>query len=346
MSVWAVHLRPRGAFHLGERGIGYEETAEWIHADTLFGALCAAWVVLYGEDALTADLLPPRPVPREWTPPFVLSSAFPYAGSVRFFPAPLLPPPVPDPAAWSDVAWVSDSLFRAWVRREPLDESVRLHGGAVAMARPEAEMLAQELEDRRLVTDPGSVRLWAQERVARVTLDSTSHASQLWHFGRLQFREGCGLFFLMRILRVKEERLRAALRLLGDTGIGGDRSAGHGLFEADWSAFDPPWQSPPEARGFVTLAPVWPRADQLVELLADGCRYRLVTRTGWIGSALPSPYRRKAVRMFAEGSVLGGDPHRLWGTLADVTPEATPEPIHPVYRWGVAFPVPCEVRPP
>lgn len=346
MSLWAVRLRPRGAFHLGERGIGYEETAEGIHADTLFSALCAAWAMLYGEDALLTDLLPPRPIPEEWMPPFVLSSAFPYAGSVRFFPAPLLPAPTSDPAAWSNAIWLSESLFGAWIRREPLGEGVRLHGGAVVMTRAEMEALAQELDERRIRTNPVSVRLWAQERVARVTLDSVSHASQLWHFGRLQFHQGCGLFFLVRILRVPEERLRATLRLLGDTGIGGDRSAGHGLFEAGWSAFDPPWLRLTDTRGFVTLAPVWPRADQVAELLADGCRYRLVTRTGWIGSTLPSPYRRKAVRMLAEGSVLGGDPHRLWGTLADVTPEATPEPIHPVYRWGVAFPVPCEVHVP
>jgi len=343
MSVWEVRLEPKGAFHLGERGIGYEETAEGIHADTLFGALCAAWAILYGEDALLTDLLPPRPIPEEWEPPFLLSSAFPYAGSVRFFPAPLLPPESSDPAAWANVTWVSEALFGAWIRKEPLEEGVRLHGGAVVMTREEAETLAQELDERPLRTDPGSVRLWVQDRVARVTLDSISHASQLWHFGRLQFHEGCGLFFLVRPLRIPKECFEAAMRLLGDTGIGGDRSAGYGLFEASWNPFDPSWWRSADPRGFVTLAPLWPRADQVAELLTQGCRYRLVTRTGWIGGPLPTPYRRKSVRMLAEGSVLGGDPGRIWGTLADVTPEPIPEPIHPVYRWGVAFPVPCEV---
>ncbi len=42
MTLHNVTLEPRGAFHLGERGVGYEETSEMVHADTLFGALCSA----------------------------------------------------------------------------------------------------------------------------------------------------------------------------------------------------------------------------------------------------------------------------------------------------------------
>ncbi len=346
MRAFAVYLEPRSAFHLGERGIGYEGTSEFVRADTLFGALCTAWGALYGEDAVAAELLPPRPVPETWEPPFLLSSAFPYAGTTRFYPAPLLDPPGLGPVGRAkEVRWVSESLFRAWIRQTPLEEPKLLHGGSVALTHAEARTLAGQLKDRQLETAPESVRLWARERVPRVTLDPLSQASQIWHFGRVRFREGCGLWFAVRCLRVELERVRGAVRLLGDLGLGGDRSAGHGLFSARWEPFEEAHAAGTSGWS-VTLSPVYPAPHQLATLLAPGCRYQLVLRTGWIGGAFATPYRRKAVRMVAEGSVLGGGPDRVWGWIADVTPENLPEPIHPVYRWGYAFPVPCEVRPP
>jgi hypothetical protein len=36
MAVWQVKMTPKGAFHIGERGIGYEGALEFIPADTFF----------------------------------------------------------------------------------------------------------------------------------------------------------------------------------------------------------------------------------------------------------------------------------------------------------------------
>jgi CRISPR-associated protein Csm4 len=161
-----------------------------------------------------------------------------------------------------------------------------------------------------------------------------THASELWHFGRLHFGPECGLHLWVDVRRL-DDRLWTALRLLGDVGLGGDRSAGHGLFELEFQEAQPPW-SASDTR-FVTLSPVWPTPDQAATLLADGCAYRLVTRTGWIGGVLPTPYRRKTVRLLAEGSVLTGSTSAVWGGLADVTPEGLPDLPYRVYRWGYAF---------
>jgi CRISPR-associated protein Csm4 len=333
MSVYSVRLRPRGAFHLGERGIGYEETSELVHADTLFGALCSVWGLLYGEKAVGEDLLPNGPGP--WEPPFLFASAFPRAGSVRFYPKPLLPPPHTDPAEWKEVRWISEDLFVAWLRRTPLRPAPdRVHGGTVALTEDECETLRRELPDWQ----PDGP-LWKVARVPRVTLDVATHASELWHFGRLHFGPECGLHLWVDVRRL-DDRLWTALRLLGDVGLGGDRSAGHGLFDLEFSEETPPW--PASDTRFVTLSPVYPcpphAPNQVAELLKDGCAYRLLTRTGWIGTALATPYRRKAVRLIEEGSVLTGSTHRVWGGLADVTPDQVPDLPHRVYRWGYAFP--------
>jgi CRISPR/Cas system CSM-associated protein Csm4 (group 5 of RAMP superfamily) len=36
-------LRFRAPLHIGERGIGQEETRDYVPADTLFSALCTMW---------------------------------------------------------------------------------------------------------------------------------------------------------------------------------------------------------------------------------------------------------------------------------------------------------------
>lgn len=325
VSLHSVFLCPRSAFHLGERGIGYEETSEFVHADTLFGALCSVWALVHGPEAVSRDLLSDGSA--GWEPPFLMSSAFPQAGSVRFYPKPLLPPPDTS-LRWKDVAWVSEAVFAAWVGSRPCPERREAHGGAVVLSAEEAARLQRECE----LFSEGR-ELWRTERVPRVTLDVTSNASELWHFGRLWFARGCGLHFWVDLRRLAD-RFWTALRVLGDVGLGGDRSAGHGLFDVVLREEHPPW---PDAKGrFVTLAPVHPKPEQVPTLLKDGCAYRLVTRTGWIGSSLATPYRRKAVRLLAEGSVLVGSSRRSWGQLVDTTPDVSDLP-HRVYRWGYAL---------
>ena len=87
-------LAPRTAFHFGQRGVGMEGTQVFCHADTLFSALCLTLRELEreGSAALTRLLerFPRQGQPAD-SPPFRLTSAFPYAGDVLFFPKPLVP---------------------------------------------------------------------------------------------------------------------------------------------------------------------------------------------------------------------------------------------------------------
>ncbi len=340
MQVWEARMKPKGAFHIGERGIGYEGAREFLPADTLFGALCAGWTVLFGETEMICDLLPNGQP--DWSPPFLLSSAFPFAGSVRFYPKPHLPPP-DERIRWREVKWVSEGIWTAWLQRKAIDgEKLQtLHDGAVALLVDEVERLSEELQVRSL----DDIRLWAVQRTPRVVLDAVTHASSLYHFGRLLFRDGCGLFFLVCFLREGvAEKFWTVMRFLGDHGVGGDRTAGHGAFSLPQpTEVIHDFCQPCPSQFFVTLSPFLPKRTEVPTLFADGCRYRLTVQSGWLGGALPSSFRHKVVRMVEEGSVLCGSADQLWGTMVEVTPSGAP---HAVYRWGYAFPVACEVQRP
>ena len=73
---------PQG-LHLGTRAVSLEEAGVHIPSDTLFAALVDIWSRTGGEPSAWL-----RPF-RNGEPPFLLTSAFPFAGQVRFYPVPV-----------------------------------------------------------------------------------------------------------------------------------------------------------------------------------------------------------------------------------------------------------------
>jgi CRISPR-associated protein Csm4 len=183
--------------------------------------------------------------------------------------------------------------------------------------------------------------LWRTAVVPRVTLDRISSASEIWHFGAICLAAGAGLWFGVDVTPNQEmetlRRLEASLRLLGDHGLGGERSAGHGLFTVGQAET----VSLPVVAGadhFVTLAPICPRhAAEAAALTGKTAAYDLLARRGWVTSPEAGNLRRKTVRMFSDGALLTGTGQPRPGHLVDVTPDVLT--AHRVYRYGLGFPV-------
>ena len=167
--------------------------------------------------------------------------------------------------------------------------------------------------------------VWKTDRRPRVTLDRQSSSSEIWHLGGVKFHEGCGLWFGAKFdTRETQTRVETILRVLGDTGIGGERSAGYGIFDLHSEPAE--IESEREADRFVTLSPICPRdADELNRLIQGDVGYTLEERSGWIGSTEGNGLRRQQVWMFAEGSVLAGNGRRV-GRLVDLKPDRVSTP--------------------
>ena len=313
------YLNFRSPLHLGRRGVGLEETEISIPADTLFSAICQMWRTFYGEESLT-DFL----AQYEMDEPFLLTSASPFADDIRFFPKPLIDLKIDadaDLKKLKKIRFVSEKRFRQIVNGESIafdsdhlinDGQLWIHGD-----------------------DKCPRTVWQTDKRPRVTLDRQSSASEIWHLKAVKFEKGCGLWFDAKFEAEEiQARIETILRVLGDTGIGGERSAGYGTFDTYSEPAAP--ESESEIDRFVTLSPICPRnADELDRLIQGDVGYTLEERSGWIGSSEGSGLRRQQVWMFAEGSVLAGNGARV-GRLIDLKPEACP---HSVWRYAYAWPI-------
>lgn len=341
-----ITLAPRGSFHIGEPvGIERQRVLGHIPSDTLFAALATAWAER-GEIEAKLALF------RNGSPPFLLTSAFPCLHDqalrpvLRFFPRPMVQIQAAQEAKdragkrLKEAAWVSESLFWRLCKGEDVSDACQeeLFGpGGFWVTAEEAEALPKDAE--------GHLKpLWKQWDVPRVTLDRQTNASTLYHIGRVTLRENVGLWFAVR---GDLELIREALGLLADSGIGGLRSTGHGAFK--WADMEGDLADAGNSGYVVTLARYAPHDENEVRsaLQVPCAAYKLDTVGGWCIDNRYHSWRRRSVRMIAEGSVLGV---KAVGWLVDVTPrkpddwqdEVTPWPFNEarrVYRWGYTFPV-------
>lgn len=360
MRTLAFELKPRGPFHFGERGVGLEETDPLAHSDTVFSALCWAWALLYGEDAL-GELLERF---EKGSPPFLVSSAFPYAGGVRFLPRPLILPGQETLAGEElrrlrKVGYVSWEVFSSLAAGSVPEKALLIQGGRLWMTQAEFEELRESVPsalDEAALTEflrewaglgrpsppaPADYarcyRLWRVGEVPHVTVDRVTSASGIFHEGDVYFGEGCGIYILVRFLdEGYREKFEAALRLLGDEGLGGRRSYGRGQFDVG----KPKEVELPRAEAgsrILLLSLLNPKEDELPILLGrDDVAYRLLPRRGWVYSARARNLRRKRVMMFAEGSILAHPPKEPVGRLVKVLEKGGKVP-HDVYRYGYGF---------
>lgn len=336
-------LEVKSPLHLGERGIGIEETRESFPSDSLFAALVSALREIASQREFHRFLETFLAETSDGAqPPFLLSSAFPYAAHTLFFPRPMTMSRIKGPKEWKwkRIRFVSQRILGPFLRGEALDGEMRQENLVQArtawVTREELGKLPMGKTERN--------SFWEVDRVPRVTTDRITNRSVIYHCGRLYFRQGCGLFFLVHW---QDESFRglleAALTFLGEAGIGGERSAGHGQFALQGPETIDALPIREDSRSFLTLSRYHSTLRDLqAGVLGQGASYRITTTRGWVYSPDGRAHERRTLRLLEEGSIFPGTANALYGDIVDVAPvDEAGERVfpHPVYRYGLAFPL-------
>ena len=319
-----VKLRPSTPWRMGPASGQRDQVDLILHSDTLFSAVTHAMRLLGRMEAwLDATA-------REATPAVVFSSLFPFTGDVRYFvpPRTAWPPPPSAKVRWKGARFVPQGVVEAMLQGKALNEDRWSVDG-------ESECL---VASGRVA--PFRIALRSAAAVDRVT-----EAAALPHqHACLEFSPGSGLWcaaaFASPAARDEwNEPVRAAFRLLADSGFGGERSRGWGRSEAPEFRegtlpnllLSTPAPVNGDASQFWLLSLFSPRPEEPVDWGRGS--YHVTPRTGRVESPAGSGARKKSIDMVSEGSVLISASAPV-GRASDVAPEGHP---HPVFQAGFAL---------
>jgi CRISPR type III-A-associated RAMP protein Csm4 len=346
-----VKLRPTGPWRLGP-DTGARDGVDLVyHSDSFYSAVTGAIRLLGSLDewlAATAN----NPVGAAVR----FSSLYPFHNEIGF----VIPPrTVWPPLASTKVRWKGARFVPLGVVA-PL-----LSGRALEEDRWDVDAASQCLVP---VGRSGPFRLGARSGVAvdRLSGDVEPHSVAC-----IEFLPGAGLWSVISFADEQQRQrwdgpVRGALRLLADSGFGGERSRGWGRTEPpefiegslpqmilpDQPA--EPAAAENEAAAIPTETPATetPSAYWLLSLFNPATQdsvdwnrgnYYVLARSGRVESPVRSGDLKKSLNMVGEGSVLVAE-HPVRGAATDVAPAGF---AHPVYRSGfaLAIPVPGQAIP-
>ena len=312
-----VKFWPAGPWRFGPDN-GARDRVEVIgHSDTVYSAVCSAMAHLGSLDAwLAATAQCAAPAVR-------FSSLFPFQGRTLFAPPPqhLWPPALAQRLRFRSARFAPMALIQDLVQDQPLrEERYEVDGVSGCVLNSGGQSPFRETLRRAAAVD-------------RLTGAAVAHQTAC-----IEFNQHCGLWLAVEFASPEaaaawRKPVEAALRWLGDTGFGGERSRGWGRsdeVEIQGGHFPdlllPASNS--DSCGYWLLSLYSPADADAIDW--DRGDYRLTVRQGRVdnGGAL-----KRSLRMIAEGSVVlaGARPQ---GVAHDVAPAGCG---HPVYRAGFAL---------
>lgn len=354
LTIYHFHPKPGTRFHFGEQGNELEGSRPVFSSDSLFSALVATVAEQEGIAAVETFLAPFLKKNKNDQLPWRITSLFPRLGEVLLFPRPRLPISAQNLGHKfsKKVNYVSQTIWKKLLAGEPLDHYVPTQHRADEKngSRPAEGVVFHGIwltnEENKLVINEFN-KPWENDLVNHVTLDRLTNAGMPFLVGGVRFNEGCGLWGGVQFnTPAEKERFTLLLHHLGDRGIGGERSTGHGGFTITL-ADDLTLPSPAAATGRVLLSRYYPQERELNYLQAPEASYKIEQVGGWLNSPSYFNLRRRKVNLVAEASYLVGEDEPD-GAVADVTPLKTVEGHqmpHSVYRYGIPLSVPVAVAP-
>ncbi|MBZ5604087.1 MAG: type III-A CRISPR-associated RAMP protein Csm4 [Acidobacteriia bacterium] len=309
-----VKLHPAGPWRIGPDSGDRDRVDRVYHSDTLYSAVSGAMARLgFLEEWLDATARAAQPAVR-------FSSCFPFHGDTLYAvpPRSLWPPPPSAKIRWKGARFVPMKLIRDLLEGRAVSEENWSVDG------PSECLIAQGTQG------PYRVSVRSAAAIDRHGAGVAPHSSAC-----LEFAPGAGLWFQASIADEQwNDRVLGAIRLLGDSGFGGERTRGWG--HAEVSAGDDLQLTAPEGESAWWMLSLFQPGEKDAVDWNQG-NYAVTTRGG---RAEGSGELKKTTRMIAEGSVIVA-PAAPNGAASDVAPENFP---HPVYRAGFALALPIPWR--
>ena len=322
-----VKLTFTSPLHLSKGKSTYEDSFKVLHADTLKSALFVCALELFGKEEIDKSFLES----------FLLSSAFPYTEDELFFPKPerfsnnfTIKDPEKNAKELKKVNFVGQSYFEKMLCAEV------------------CEVEKKDIVGEKFLSEKKKMPYRA-EITQRVSI-SRNDADQgnTFYTDRIFLNEKCGFYFILKIKQGKEAfraKIEAALRLLGDHGLGSDKSVGNGQFEFKIEQFDLKMPTENEATHQVSMSLYLPKKAEIENLDLEKSAYQLTKRGGYIANpenVNHASWRKKSVYMFKEGAVF--PKADLLGDIVDLQPNGEGFSInHPIYRDGQSIFFNCKM---
>lgn len=326
-------LKFTSPLHLSKGKSGLDTSFDVLHSDTLKSALfvCALELdLLRGDDA------------ESFFKSFTISSAFPFVGEELFFPKP---------------GWMPKSIeHNAQQKGKNEIDRKKLKKIKYFSKKTFEQLLKGELislnptwvRETKYYSEIDIIEPFQSETVQRVVVSRNydEDGSDTFYTERLYFTEGCGLFFIIDMHDATQRNtIESALLLLGDNGIGSDKSVGNGQFE--FKAFEPfvfeQTQNPTKKISLSLFSPQ--KGEVNDETFLNDSAYSLIKRGGYIASPDNfdnSTLRKKSITMFTEGAVFPTT-KTLVGDIKDLKPDI-PTVKHSIWRDGRALFLPYNLK--
>lgn len=342
IDTWKIIPTGLSGFHLGRHGMDEERSSGIFSSDSLFSAFCSVFVMAEGEKAFKEFIQPML----GQAPLFSLSSAFPYAGDIRFFPTPqnafhLRQAEAEEQPRVKDlkkIEYLSQGTLKQFLQGDRslvnlVKNGSRLPGGFL--------VLKDELSSMPNQVANGETPVFETGETSRALIDRVTNQSNLFFTGKVRFAQDCGLWFGVQWKDASvfvQEKVAQIISYLSEQGIGGSRSSGYGQVDILSSGS----LTYPDTVGhkWLLLSRYIPRESEMAMFHHPESFYNLEEVGGWLQSPGNAAERRKTVVMVKEGSVFGPMDAPPQGQVVDVQPvyEDGHKPIgHPVYRSGLAF---------
>lgn len=306
--------------HIGTGRDDYSTLSSELPSDTLSAALTA----MLAQVSNNIDA-------QAFMSSFAISSAFPFIGSDLFLPKPL---------GRIATDGCDERLIRKRLKKIKyieLSQWVRMIQGETLNIRE--EQLSGEF---LLGNDCNHKKPYASQVNQRVAVSREEDDATPFYFKWQYHSPEAGYFCIIESSNEVFEKIEKLFELLGEIGIGSDKSIGGGKFTIETDEIELPEVS--DADSTLLLSYYIPTKEEIKEIDLEASQYEIIQRGGYMaGSNIPEFQHllKKSVYMLKTGSLIAGV-HKLKGKIADVTPAWNDERMHPVLRCGCPIVLPIK----